>query len=366
MPSNFESPYPDSRAGKTCSIAPPAEPTGPAGPDPGIPVASAAGATEPCSVAGACPNADEKPSRKHTATINPMPDQPGQPAPDPIPARPTPAALLEIIEHKRRELERAKAAVSMSELEAQVAQAEPPRNFFRAVTRHRSAVHLSIIAEIKRKSPSAGLIRPEYAGDAFEPETIARAYHANGAAAISCLTDESFFGGHLSFIDRIKAAVPLPVLRKDFIIDPWQLWESRAAGADAVLLIAECLNESELVDMLILSQQLQLTALLEVHDMENLLRVRPHVGFPHQGYSLLGINNRDLSTMTVDLSHTLRLADLVEDRTTLVSESGIKTHEDLLRLRSVGVRIALVGEHLMRQDDPGAALAALIRSTFEA
>jgi indole-3-glycerol phosphate synthase len=284
--------------------------------------------------------------------------------------KPPPSTLAEIVAHKREEVARAKVALPMSELEGLVAQAEPPRNFFSAVTRHDDAVHFSIIAEIKRKSPSAGLIRPEYADSkdggegGFKPETIARAYHANGAAAISCLTDEKHFGGHLSFIERIKEAVPLPVLRKDFIIDPWQLWESRAAGADAILLIAECLNDSEIVDMLILSQQLQMTALLEVHDMENLLRVRPYVGFPHAGYGLLGINNRDLSTMTVDLAHTIRLADLVEQRSILVSESGIKTRDDLLKLRSVGVRIALVGEHLMRQDDPGAALAQLVRSRF--
>ncbi len=294
----------------------------------------------------------------------PMPDS--LPPTPPTPPTP-PAALAEIIAHKRDEVERAKAKVSMSELEGLVAQAEPPRNFFAAVRRHMDALHFSIIAEIKRRSPSAGLIRPEYAdieGREFKPETIARAYHANGAAAISCLTDERFFGGKLSYIERVKEAVPLPVLRKDFIIDPWQLWESRAAGADAVLLIAECLNESQIVDLLILSQQLQMTALLEVHDMENLLRVRPYVGFPHAGYCLLGINNRDLSSMTVDVAHTLRLADLVEERSSLVSESGIKTREDLLRLRSVGVRIALVGEHLMRQPDPGAALSLLTRSGF--
>jgi indole-3-glycerol phosphate synthase len=297
-----------------------------------------------------------------------MPEEPAPTPPTP-PHRGQPATLREIVERKREEVERAKAALPMAELEALVAQAEPPRNFFRAVTRHSDAIHISIIAEIKRKSPSAGLIRPEYAGDGFQPETIARAYHANGAAAISCLTDEPYFGGHLSFIERVKAAVPLPVLRKDFIVDPWQLWESRAAGADAVLLIAECLNESQIVDMLILSQQLQLTTLLEVHDMENLLRVIPHVGFPHAGYFLLGINNRDLATMDVDLGHTLRLVGVAEkmihDRSILVSESGIKTRQDLLRLRSVGVRIALVGEHLMRQGDPGAALAELLKSRFE-
>jgi indole-3-glycerol phosphate synthase len=258
----------------------------------------------------------------------------------------------------------------MSELEALVAQAEPPRNFFRAVTRHPDAVHISIIAEVKRKSPSAGWIRPEFEAETFAPEPAARAYHAAGAAAISCLTDEKYFGGRLDYLERVRAAVPLPILRKDFIIDPWQLWETRAAGADAVLLIAECLNESEIVDMLILAQQLQLTVLLEVHDMENLLRVIPHVGFPHPGYFLLGINNRDLATMKVALNHTTRLADvaekMIQTRSILVSESGITTREDLLKLRAVGVRIALVGEHLMRQEDPGAALAKLLKSSFAA
>jgi indole-3-glycerol phosphate synthase len=282
---------------------------------------------------------------------------------------PQPTGVLrEIVERKREEVAESKSMISMPELEALVAQAEPPRNFFRAVTRHPDAVHFSIIAEIKRKSPSAGWIRPEYENPAFAPETVARAYHAAGAAAISCLTDGPAFGGDLTYIERIRHAVPLPILRKDFIVDPWQLWETRAAGADAVLLIAECLNESEIVDLLILAQQLQLTVLLECHDMENLLRVIPHVGFPHPGYFLLGINNRDLSTMKVDLNHTLRLADvadkMISDRSILVSESGITTRDDLLKLRAVGIRIALVGEHLMRHEDPGAPLLALLRSSF--
>ncbi|MDX2118424.1 MAG: indole-3-glycerol phosphate synthase TrpC [Planctomycetota bacterium] len=268
--------------------------------------------------------------------------------------------LDEIIAHKREEVAAAKARTSLAELEAMVAQEEPPRNFFAAVTTHASANDTAVIAEVKRKSPSAGLIRSEYAGDSFRPEFIAQRYHEAGARAISCLTDEKFFGGHPSFIRRIKDAVPLPVIRKDFLIDPWQLWESRAAGADAVLLIAECLNQSMLLDMLILAQQLQLTVLLEVHTPENLLRVRPHVGFPHPSYALLGINNRDLSKMEVDLGHTIRLADMVENRSVLVSESGIRTPQDLKRLRGVGVQIVLVGEHLMRQEDPGAALKALL------
>lgn len=267
--------------------------------------------------------------------------------------------LDDIIAHKRLEVEQAKARTSFTDLEGMVAQAEPPRNFFAAVTHHPDAFHTSVIAEIKRRSPSAGLLRPEYES-AFDPAAIARRYHANGAAAISCLTDERFFGGSLAFIEQIKAAVPLPVLRKDFIIDPWQLWEARAAGADAVLLIAECLTIAELLDMLILSQQLGMTTLLEIHSMENLLRVRPHVSFPHPAYHLLGINNRDLATQTVDLQHTTRLVDLVDDPSILVSESGIKTASDLANLRHAKVRIVLVGESLLRADDPGAALARLL------
>lgn len=272
--------------------------------------------------------------------------------------------LRDIVEHKRAEVEAAKSRTSLEQLREQIAELGRPRNFFAAVVRHPSDGHTSIIAEIKRRSPSVrtgdGWIRPEYASDSFDPVTIARQYHANGASAISCLTDEHFFGGHLSYIHRIRDSVNLPVLRKDFIIDPWQLWESRAAGADAILLIAECLSESEMVDLMIEARQLQLTTLIEVHDMENLLRVRPHVGFPDRSYGLLGINNRDLSTMTTDLNHTLRLVDLVDDPAVLVSESGIRFPGDLKRLRDVGVRIALVGESLMREESPGAALAKLL------
>lgn len=269
-----------------------------------------------------------------------------------------PGVLGKIVAHKLTEVEHRKAEIPFRELEAAVAAAEPPRNFFGAVTRPQRST--AIIAEIKRASPSAGLIRPEYAGSGFSPETIARAYDAHGASAISCLTDENFFSGHLSYIERVKGVTDLPVLRKDFILDPWQLWESRAAGADAVLLIAECLTEARLIDLLILAQQLQMTALVEVHSMENLLKVRPHIGFPHPAYALVGINNRDLSSMVVDLNNTLRLVDPVDDPGVLVSESGIQTPEDLARLRAAGVQIALVGEHLMRQADPGLALAQLL------
>lgn len=271
-----------------------------------------------------------------------------------------PSTLDEIVAHKREEVARAKAATPLETLQERISELGRPRNFFAAVTNRNRAGSTAIIAEIKRKSPSAGLIRPEYASDSFDPVVIARRYQENGAAAISCLTDERYFGGKLEYIHAIRDAIDLPVLRKDFIVDPWQVWESRAAGADAILLIAECLTEAELIDLLILSRDLQLTALVETHDMDNLLKVRPHVGFPLRSYMLLGINNRNLRTMQTDLNHTLRMVDLVDDPSVLVSESGIRTAEDLRKLRKAGVRIALVGESLMREADPGVALKGLL------
>jgi len=275
------------------------------------------------------------------------------------PSRPT-ATLDEIVAHKRDEVARAKERVPMAELEERIAELGRPRNFFQALVSQESPTSTSIIAEIKRKSPSAGWIREEYQSEDFDPAVIARRYHHAGASALSCLTDERYFAGKLEYIHRVRDAVPLPVLRKDFIVDPYQVWESRAAGADAILLIAEVLSLSEIVDLEILARELQLTTLIETHSMDNLLRVLPHVGFPSRSYGLLGINNRDLRTMETDLSHTTRLAAMVEDTSILVSESGISTPEDLAKLRKVGVRIALVGESLLREPDPGEALANLL------
>jgi indole-3-glycerol phosphate synthase len=261
--------------------------------------------------------------------------------------------LAQIVATKRQEVEVAKARRPLDALKELAGVAEPPRNFFQAVMRPPREVR--IIAEIKKASPSAGVIRAD-----FDPVAIARAYHANGAAAISCLTDETYFQGSLDYIAQIKAAVPLPVLRKDFIVDPYQVWEARAAGADAVLLIAECLEEHRMLDLLILATELKMTTLVEVHDVEQLLKVRPHIGFPHPQYTLLGINNRDLKTMTTDLNHTFRLLGMVEQPELLVSESGIRTRDDLQRLADAGVFRALVGEHLMRQPDVGRALHVLL------
>jgi indole-3-glycerol phosphate synthase len=261
--------------------------------------------------------------------------------------------LDQIIADKRREIATAQEEVSLEELKNQVVNAPKPRNFFRAVTRPKH--QLRAIAEVKKASPSAGTIRAD-----FDPVAIAQAYYENGAAAISCLTDEKYFGGSLEHLQRIRQAVPLPVLRKDFIIEPYQVYEAALSGADAVLLIADCLDEAQLLDLLILAHELQLTTLVEVHEMDSLLKVRPHMGFPHPAYTLLGINNRDLKTMTTDLAHTLRMAEMIEDLDIVVSESGIKTPADVQRLMDAGIYHILVGEHLMKQPDVGQALRELL------
>lgn len=265
-----------------------------------------------------------------------------------------------IVARKRVEVAKAKSLTPQHTLEQRVAQVEPPRNFFAAVVDERARGRTRVIAEIKRKSPSAGVIR-----EPFDPIEIAEQYHQAGAAALSVLTDEEHFGGHLGYIQQVRDQVALPVLRKDFIVDQYQVWEARAANADAVLLIAEVLPEAELLDMMILAQRLGMTTLVEVHDVENLLRVKRHIGFPHEGYCLLGINNRNLKTMTTDISHSFRMAEMIEQHQVLVSESGITSADDLLRLRQHGINIVLVGEHLLKHSDPGAALRALLNSAGE-
>lgn len=264
-------------------------------------------------------------------------------------------ALKDILAHKAGEVAEAKARVPLEALKERISELGRPRNFFQAVVdrRHPNATH--IIAEVKRMSPSAGVIRED-----FDPVAIARAYAENGASAISCLTDARFFGGRLDYIHAIRDAVRLPVLRKDFLIDIYQVWEARAAGADAILLIAEALPERDIIDFQILATELGMTTLIEVHDVDNLLRIVNIVGFPHASYSLLGINNRDLRTMKTSIEHSMRLAEMLEDTSVLVSESGIRTPDDLARLRAHGIHIALVGEHLMKQPDPGVALRELL------
>lgn len=262
--------------------------------------------------------------------------------------------LQTILETKRKEVADLQNRRSLADLQAAASKAPPVRNFFTAMTaRPRRLVNL--IAEVKRASPSAGLIRPD-----FDPVSIARQYEIGGASAISVLTDEQYFKGSLDYLRQVREAVSLPVMRKDFIIDEAQVYEARAAGADAILLIAAALPVGHLADLMILAASLKLTILLEVHNADELLAVRSMVGFPHSAYSLLGINNRDLTTFEVDISTTLRLASLAGEGVAVVSESGIKTIQDVERLEAGGVCGVLVGETLMRCPDIPAGIEQLL------
>ena len=262
--------------------------------------------------------------------------------------------LDRILQTKRKEVADLQATVGLEALREQAGQAPPPRNFYQALTR-KPRRELNLIAEVKKASPSAGVIRPD-----FDPVAIAQAYQAAGADALSVLTDEPYFQGSLDYLVAIRQAVTLPLLRKDFIIDPIQIYQARAAGADAVLLIAAALSPGELMDLMILATELRMTCLLEVHGMDELLSVRSMVGFPLPKYGLLGINNRDLTTFHVDLNTTLRLVELAGEGVAVISESGIRTRDDVRRLAQAGVRGVLVGESLMRQPDIGRAVEDLL------
>ena len=232
-----------------------------------------------------------------------------------------------------------------------------PAQFLRR-PHHGPRRHLQRHRRNQKGLPSAGTIKAD-----FDPVAIARQYHAAGADALSVLTDEKYFHGHLDYIAAVKQAVPLPILRKDFIIDPYQIYESRAAGADAILLIAEILTDAMMIDLQILATELKLTTLVEVHEMDSLLRVNSTMSFPHASYYLLGINNRDLRTFSVDLHNTVRLAEFVENKKILVSESGIKDKSDVQRMAAAGVRTLLIGETLMKSPDVGNTMANL-KGTF--
>jgi indole-3-glycerol phosphate synthase len=261
--------------------------------------------------------------------------------------------LDKIIADKRAEVELRQSQISFEQLKEQIGSRGKCRNFYKAVTRPNRR-GLNVIAEVKKASPSAGVIRRD-----FDPVAIAQSYSISGADAISVLTDEKYFQGKLEYINRISKAVDLPVLRKDFIIDKWQVYESRAAGADAILLIAEALKPGELMDLMIAAAELTLTVLLEVHEADSLLAVRSLIGFPKKGYSVLGINNRNLTTMQVDLNTTSRLAELLDNKNELVAESGIKTPDDVEKMISVGVRAVLIGQALCESDDIKAKFAEL-------
>jgi len=253
--------------------------------------------------------------------------------------------LDKIIADKKAEVKFRKSQVTLEQLKEQIRSMDRCRNFYKAVTRP-NARGINVIAEVKKASPSAGIIRRD-----FDPVAIAKTYEKCGADAISVLTDEKYFQGRLEYIKQVKETVDLPILRKDFTIDIWQAYESRAAGADAILLIAETLKPGELMDLMIAAAELSLTILLEVHQADTLLNVRSMIGFPKKGYSVLGINNRNLDTMEVDLNTTSRLAELIDNKNELVSESGIKTRADVEKLKDIGVRAVLVGQVLCENEN---------------
>jgi indole-3-glycerol phosphate synthase len=257
-----------------------------------------------------------------------------------------PTILDKIVTTKRTEIERAKAARPEVEMRARSADAPPVRDFFATLA---ADGPIKLIAEVKKASPSAGLIRAD-----FDPVAIAKIYEAHGAACISVLTDEPHFQGRLEYLTSIRAAVRVPILRKDFILDSYQLIEARVAGADAVLLIAECLDDCTLRNLFNETCELGMTPLVELYEPANLSRVL------EAGATLIGVNNRNLHTFEVDLGRTIRLRQQIPDDCVLVGESGIKTPADVERLESADVDAILVGESLMREADIGAAVDRLI------
>lgn len=256
--------------------------------------------------------------------------------------------LEKIVTHKRAEIAEAKRARPIESLAERLPHAPPVRDFVAAL---RAGAGIRAIAEVKKASPSAGLLRP-----GFDPVAIATSYERHGAAAISVLTDERYFQGRLEDLSAVKSAVTIPVLRKDFILDRYQVLEARVAGADCILLIAECLDDCRLRDLYFYASELGLAVLIEIYDPENLdrvMRLEPE---------LLGINNRNLRTFVTDLNHSISLKPRIADSCVLVSESGIHTPADVARLWQAGIRAILVGESLMRSPDPGAKLAELLHA----
>lgn len=221
----------------------------------------------------------------------------------------------------------------------------PPRDFAAALTRDA----INIIAELKKASPSRGVIRAEYA-----PAVLAESLEQGGAAALSVLTEEDFFSGSLADLKEASRVTKIPILRKDFIVDPWQVWETRAAGADAFLLIAAILSDAALAQLLDLGRSLKMEPLVEVHTREELDRVLT------AGARIIGVNNRDLRDFQVHIETSLTLVEAIPDDCIAVSESGLRTHDDLVRLRRAGFDAFLVGDHLMSDPDPAASLRALI------
>ncbi len=257
------------------------------------------------------------------------------------------SVLDRIIEVRRGSIAHRQKSVPETALRYGAKHALPVRDFAAALKRD----SLNVISELKKASPSRGLLRAD-----FDPVALAKGFEAAGAAALSVLTEEDFFQGNLKYMHAARAAVELPVLRKDFIIDPWQVWEARATNADSFLLMVAALSDPLLAALLSLGRELGMEPLVEVHTREELARATS------AGARIIGVNNRDLRTLEVRLETSLELIGDIPDDCIAVCESGLRSHGDLTRLRAAGFDAFLVGEHLMLQPDPGAALRTLLGS----
>ena len=262
----------------------------------------------------------------------------------------TPDILKTIVAHKHEEVAAARLEATIDELKVRISDLEDtPRGFERHLREAFQSGWTPVIAEVKKGSPSKGVIRED-----FDPLEIAEIYQNNGATCLSVLTDEKFFMGHLRFLALIREQVGLPLLRKDFIIDPFQVYEARAAGADAILLIASILEKQQIVELAGIAREIHLDILLEVHD-ENEMEVACSTDI-----SLIGVNNRNLRSFVTDLGTTERLAKMLPAGRLLVAESGINSRADIERLQLDGAAAFLIGESLMREEDIGAKLQSLL------
>jgi indole-3-glycerol phosphate synthase len=263
--------------------------------------------------------------------------------------------LERILEHKRAELRHKQSRGYLADLKAKIRDRKPTLGFMIALEATKKPNSLALIAEVKKASPSLGLLRPEFER-IFEPVKIAEAYREHGASAVSVLTDETFFQGSLEDLKAVKDKVGLPALNKEFMVAEIQFYEARAYGADAVLLIVAALERRQLIDSFALAKELTLDALIEVHDERELDRVLEWL----PDARLIGINNRDLQTFSTDLAVTFRLAKRIPPGKVIVSESGIHKRDDVQRLAEAGVHAMLVGESLIRADDTGAKVRELL------
>lgn len=260
----------------------------------------------------------------------------------------TPDILLKILQRKQQEISERSQRVPLEKVRQLAEEALPIRGFAEAMESRLLQGQAAVIAEVKKASPSKGVLREN-----FDPAAIAESYQRGGAACLSVLTDEDFFQGHQRYLELARDACDLPIIRKDFIIDPYQVFEARSMGADCILLIVSALDDDQLEDLSQLAIQLDMDVLVEAHDVAELERALV-LNLP-----MVGINNRNLHTFETSLDTTLSLLNQIPDGTMVITESGIHTRADVARMREHGVNGFLIGEAFMRADDPGAALADL-------